>query len=100
LGFTAGESADAAVSGSNADPDHDGVINALEYAFNLNPKASDVTGLPAASMVTVGGQGCLAITYTRWKVADDLYCLKTRSPILPRSRVTTGFICAFAMLFH
>ena len=35
--FTPAELADPAISGDNADPDHDGIVNELEYAFGLDP---------------------------------------------------------------
>jgi alpha-L-rhamnosidase len=38
--FTTAELADPAISGDNADPDHDGIINEFEYAFGSNPKIS------------------------------------------------------------
>ncbi len=36
--FTTSELTNSAISGDLADPDHDGINNALEYAFALNPK--------------------------------------------------------------
>ena len=36
--FTPTELADPTISGDNADPDHDGIVNELEYAFGLDPK--------------------------------------------------------------
>jgi hypothetical protein len=46
--FTAQELNDPATSGDNADPNHNGVANLLEYAFNLDPKAetTDPASLP------------------------------------------------------
>ena len=35
--FTPAELADPAISGDNADPDHDGIVNELEYAFGSDP---------------------------------------------------------------
>jgi alpha-tubulin suppressor-like RCC1 family protein len=59
--FTAGELLDANISGPNADPDHDGFVNLLEYALGLEPKSASTTGLPQ-----VGTEGSdWAYTYTR-----------------------------------
>lgn len=59
--FTAGELLDANISGPNADPDHDGFVNLLEYALGLEPKSANTTGLPQ-----VGTEGSdWAYTYTR-----------------------------------
>jgi alpha-L-rhamnosidase len=38
--FTTAELANPDISGDNADPDHDVIVNELEYAFGLNPKIS------------------------------------------------------------
>jgi hypothetical protein len=47
LKFTPAQQADDAVSGINADPDHDGQANLLEYAFNLDPWKSDTASYQA-----------------------------------------------------
>ncbi len=44
--FTPAQLADPNISGPGADPDGDGVINLLEYAFNLNPLLADRDSLP------------------------------------------------------
>jgi hypothetical protein len=57
-----------------ADPDHDGVSNLLEFAYNLNPKVADAfpvlpngtAGLPAAHYLTTSG-GVLEIQFLRRK---------------------------------
>jgi hypothetical protein len=46
---------------SDADGDH--VSSLLEYAFGLDPASADTSGLPAASLVTVGDVGYLALTF-------------------------------------
>jgi hypothetical protein len=66
--FTPAELADPGLGGDGADPDGDGVVNLLEYAFGLEPKTPDTTGFPAATQ----DAGCLAITYRRSKLAVDL----------------------------
>lgn len=59
--FTEGELLDANISGPNADPDHDGFANLLEYALGFEPKSATTTGLPH-----VGIEGSdWAYTYTR-----------------------------------
>jgi hypothetical protein len=54
----------ASIGGESADPNHNGVPNLLEYAFNSNPLQTGTEPLPVASMVTVGDDEYLAITYT------------------------------------
>ncbi len=48
--FTAQQLADPTISGDLADPDHDGIVNLLEYAFGSNPTQANVSGLPVVSM--------------------------------------------------
>ncbi len=48
--FTTGELADASISGDDADPDQDGIVNVLEYAFGLNPRTPDASGQPQATI--------------------------------------------------
>lgn len=50
--FTAAEMQDPEISGDLADPDKDGISNLLEYAFAMNPRATDGDGtLPSVSIV-------------------------------------------------
>jgi hypothetical protein len=67
--FTSAELADASLSGDLADFEKDSVANLHEYAFALEPKTSDVSGLPA---VSVQPGGALAIAYTHVKSAVDI----------------------------
>jgi hypothetical protein len=60
------------VWGAEADPDGDGIVNLLEYAFELNPLLPAVDGLPKQSFVTVGGVEYLAITFRRNRQASDI----------------------------
>ncbi|HEY0863312.1 MAG TPA: MBG domain-containing protein [Lacunisphaera sp.] len=62
--FTAEERADANISGPNADPDHDGFANLLEYALGLEPKSANTTNLPQIG--TLGSDW----TYTYSRPAD------------------------------
>ncbi len=59
--FSAGDLLDATISGPNADPDHDGFTNLMEYALGLEPKSVSTIGLPVA-----GTEGAdWTYTYTR-----------------------------------
>ncbi len=50
---------------ATADPDGDGLINWLEFAFNLNPKAGNERPV-AASVERIGGESWLVMRYRRW----------------------------------
>ena len=67
--FTAAELADPSLSGDLADFEKDGIKNLHEYAFGLEPKTADVTGLPAQFLQP---SGALAISYTHVKSAVDI----------------------------
>ena len=59
--FTGSELLDVNISGPNADPDHDGFTNLMEYALGLEPKSVSSAGLPQ-----VGTESSdWAFTYTR-----------------------------------
>jgi hypothetical protein len=69
--FTAAELADSSLSGDLADFEKDGIVNLFEYAFGLEPKIPDASGLPE---VLIQPGGALAITYTHVKSAVDITC--------------------------
>lgn len=48
--FTAGDLANAAISGDNADPDRDGLANLAEFAFRLPPKSGSVSPVTISSL--------------------------------------------------
>lgn len=65
LFFSPDELLEEEISGLHADPDFDGIINALEYAFGLYPFEFDESGKPRAEAET-GPQGkSLVLVYTR-----------------------------------
>ncbi len=53
------------VSAEIADPDGDGLINLLEYAFVLDPQAASPIGLPRAVRFTHAGDDYLAVEFRR-----------------------------------
>ena len=53
------------IGGDLDDPNNNGVPNLLEYAFNSNPLQTGTEPLPVTSLVTVGDNQYLAITYTQ-----------------------------------
>jgi mannan endo-1,4-beta-mannosidase len=70
--FTAGEIANAAISGENADPDGVGVSNFQRYAFGLAARGALSAPVVSASRVDVGGQKRLAVTFARQADAPGL----------------------------
>ncbi|MCL4788311.1 MAG: choice-of-anchor M domain-containing protein [Verrucomicrobia bacterium] len=63
---------DASTNGPAADPDSDGLSNALEYASNLDPNSFSTNGRPEFSFVTNGRDTYGAFTFTQVKPATDL----------------------------
>jgi hypothetical protein len=59
-----------AISGDLADPDHDGIVNLLEYALNLNPNVASETGLPTSKIDPACE--CLTLTYIKVISAVDI----------------------------
>jgi surface-anchored protein len=72
----------AITNGPAADPDGDGIPNALEYALDLNPNMASTTGLPQFTLVTEAGETYGALTFTRVKAATDIdYLPSVRSDL-------------------
>jgi len=61
----------AGANGLNtADPDYDGIVNFLEYAFNTNPNAANP--VPVTSTVeTISSQKWITLHYRRWQDRVD-----------------------------
>lgn len=74
--FTAAELGNPAISGALANPDGDAFQNVLEYAFNLNPKATDTGPDLAGAIEQVGtlgnGQASYVVRFHRRIAAVDL----------------------------
>jgi hypothetical protein len=79
-----------------ADPDHDGVCNLLEYAFNLSPEAPDSSSLPEfklAPQVLNGQPGTyLTVRFLRQLGATNLTYILEGSPDL----ITWSDLCTVA----
>jgi hypothetical protein len=75
----------SSTNGPAADPDGDGIPNAVEYALGLNPHTVSMTGLPTFSWVTDGGETYGALTFTHVKAAIDVEYLPS-----VRSDLTNG----------
>ena len=75
--FTSAELAAPAISGDDADPDSDGRVNLLEYAFATDPRLADLApDAPRAVIATdaPGGPAYLELHYTRPAGREDLAC--------------------------
>lgn len=76
--FDADELDDPAISGLDADPDDDGLVNLIEYAFGTNPRlggpvpVEEGLGLPVFSLVDDGGTLYEKLTYPRRRAGDRL----------------------------
>ena len=70
--FDAQAMSDADVTGPLADPDHDGRINLLEFAFNSNPTTGDPGEGLAGGIHDTGSSRHLSLTYTRRPSADGV----------------------------
>ena len=62
----------SSTNGPAADPDGDGIPNALEYALGLNPNVVSTSGRPEVSFVTDAGESYGALTFTRVNTATDI----------------------------
>lgn len=60
------------VAGANADPDGDGLVNVLEYAFGNDPNVALRTNVPAFSFATEGGTNYGELSYTWSTNATDV----------------------------
>ena len=74
--WVAAQKLPSAQSDPSADPDRDGIPNALEYAFGLNPQSTDTNWQkPFAGLITISSQTYFTYTYRRPKLmpADTTY---------------------------
>ena len=93
--FTPAEAADPNLGGANADFDHDGISNFLEYALHLEPKTRDSSGLPFAGALP-GSPRYVTLTFTRLRGATGLTYNVQESPTL--SGAWTSVTAAYEIL--
>ncbi|GAA5481256.1 lamin tail domain-containing protein [Haloferula sargassicola] len=70
--FSAAELADPAISGPEADPDHDGLANLLEFALGTTATVSDASGTVVGSVVSDGGEDYLALGFRQRNGSENL----------------------------
>jgi hypothetical protein len=66
--FTAEEISGTELSAPTSDPDGDGLLNLIEYAFNLNPRQSSLSGQPFQGE----NGGNLTLTYQKDTAKTDI----------------------------
>ncbi|MFO1477905.1 MAG: choice-of-anchor M domain-containing protein [Verrucomicrobiota bacterium] len=83
----------AGIVGAGADPDGDGIVNVLEYAFGNNPNVALRTNLPALTFVTNAGTSYGALRYIWATNATDvsLAPVAANSPAGPWTNLTNVF---------
>lgn len=65
---------DENIIGPDADADHDGLTNLLEYALDTNPTEGDLREQPQPSVIEHNGEQYLALTYRRRAGVSGLIC--------------------------
>lgn len=74
-----------------ADPDGDGIVNVLEYAFGNDPHIALATNLPACVFVSDGGTNYGALRYIQATNASDLSCeVRVANPLGGAASVLTN----------
>jgi regulation of enolase protein 1 (concanavalin A-like superfamily) len=77
--FTPGEQADPQISGLEADPDHDGIVNLMEYALKLSPKSANAVPLTVVEVTST----YMKVAFTANVAATDVIIQVETSIALP-----------------
>jgi hypothetical protein len=85
--FTAAELADPSLSGDQADPDHDGLCNLMEYAMGLPPRTPNPNALNPRIE-----NGYFTISYTQAKSAVDVSLFAEQSDDLANWYSGTNYL--------
>ena len=87
--FTPGELLDKRISGDLADPDGDGIVNALEFAMGLDPRRFDTAGFPTGGVIDQH----LFLTYRENKAASNIvFAVETCTSLINQDWTTNGVI--------
>jgi hypothetical protein len=98
--FSPAELADPTISGDTADPDGDSIPNLAEYAFNLNPKTANSSGLPISGVLNIGGSNYLTISYEQVLFNTDITCTVQVSGDLTTWNSGLGFTALVSIVDH
>ncbi len=80
--FSAAELADSAFSGDHADPNRNGLVNLLDFAFGIDPKLPGLTNTPRVGKVNISGADYLTLSIHRVPTAKDLtYTPQSGAPL-------------------
>jgi Gametolysin peptidase M11 len=80
--FSSSELVDLSISGDLADPDRDGLVNLLEFAWNSAPKTAGRLGSPSHSIMMMNGSRYLTLTFRRQLAVPELTYLPQTSSSL------------------
>jgi lysophospholipase L1-like esterase len=82
----------AVTTGLLDDPDGDGIVNLMEYAYNMNPAVADTARVGFEPALTAVSASAASVRYTRYKPAKDIaYTLLGRTNLLTGSwQTATG----------
>jgi hypothetical protein len=81
------------LAADTADPDHDGLLNLLEYALNTNPNIADAGPALSAVVRHLIGADWLEVSFARNTNATDLVMSVQMSETLPAAQWSTLTAC-------
>ena len=85
--FTEAELEAGLITGDLDDPDGDGIVNALEYAYGLDPRVYNTTGFPVGSFA----DNHLTLTYRESKAASNVvFAVEACTSLVAQNWTTNG----------